>query len=185
MPRGPPVFLKVAPDLEKDEHDRIVRVAIEHRIDAHDRRQHDHVEAGVKSRHAGETGGLSGAPLKPLAFYALRAFRSLRAGQIPLIAVGGIDNADDAWDRIRAGASLVQLYTAMVYEGPGHRAADRQGTGARLQREDSRSISEVVGAPPSAAGSAPRLRGGGRRRRRPGRRGSGRRSGPNPLPGRA
>ena len=68
---------------------------------------------------ASETGGLSGAPLKALALKALREFRAASGGEIPLIGVGGIATADDAWERIRAGASLVQLYTAMVYEGPG------------------------------------------------------------------
>ena len=73
----------------------------------------------LKSRHASERAALSGAPLKPLALEALRDFRAASGGEMPLIGVGGIANADDAWDRIRAGASLVQLYTAMVYEGPG------------------------------------------------------------------
>ena len=72
----------------------------------------------LKSRHRGEAGGLSGAPLKRLALEALRDFRRATGGAMPLIAVGGIGTGDDAFERIRAGASLVQLYTALVYRGP-------------------------------------------------------------------
>ena len=99
----------------------------------------------LKSRFAREQGGLSGAPLKALALKALRDFRSASGGQIPLIGVGGIANADDAWARIRAGASLVQLYSAMVYEGP--RIAQRiaRGLAERLKREGHANIAEAVG----------------------------------------
>jgi dihydroorotate dehydrogenase len=100
----------------------------------------------LKSRHAGEQGGLSGAPLKPLALDALRTFRSASGGEIPLIGVGGIATADDAWERIRAGASLVQLYSAMVYEGPGIARRIAEGLAERLDREGCSSISEIVGA---------------------------------------
>ncbi|HEX2096237.1 MAG TPA: hypothetical protein VHF50_02580, partial [Solirubrobacterales bacterium] len=69
--------------------------------------------------HAEETGGLSGAPLRDLAQQRLRDFRAATGGAIPLIGVGGIGTAEDAWARIRAGATLVQLYTGFVYGGPG------------------------------------------------------------------
>jgi len=88
---------------------------------------------------------LSGAPLKPLALDALRKFRSASGGEIPLIGVGGIANADDAWERIKAGACLIQLYSAMVYEGPGIARRIADGLAQRLQREGYSSISEVVG----------------------------------------
>jgi len=89
----------------------------------------------LKSGFAGEQGGLSGNPLKSLALKALRDFRAASGGEIPLIGVGGITTVDDAWERICAGASLVQLYTAMVYEGPGigHRIA--LGLADRVQAE--------------------------------------------------
>ena len=73
----------------------------------------------LKSPQAGEAGGLSGAPLRDLAQARLADFRRATGGEIPLIGVGGIAIAADAWARIRAGASLIQLYSAMVYEGPG------------------------------------------------------------------
>lgn len=141
---GPPVFLKVAPDLADGDPERIVRAAIDHGIDALIVANTTVSRPPLKSRHAGESGGLSGRPLKPLALDALRKFRSASGGEIPLIAVGGIAGADDAWARIRAGASLVQLYTAMVYEGPGIARRIAAGLAQRLDRADFASIAEAV-----------------------------------------
>jgi dihydroorotate dehydrogenase len=143
---GPPIFLKVAPDLGQGEPDQIVRAAIHHGIDAIIVANTTVSRPPLKSRFAGEQGGLSGAPLKSLARKALHDFRAASGGKIPLIGVGGIASADDAWDRIRAGASLVQLYTAMVYEGPGTARRIALGLAARLKREGYSNISEIVGA---------------------------------------
>jgi dihydroorotate dehydrogenase len=143
---GPPIFLKVAPDLEKGDHDRIVRAAIDARIDALIVANTTVSRPTLKSRHAGEAGGLSGAPLKPLALNALRAFRSSSGAGIPLIAAGGIASADDAWERIVAGASLVQLYSALVYEGPGLARRIADGLAARLSERGLSSIAEAVGS---------------------------------------
>jgi dihydroorotate dehydrogenase len=115
---GPPLFLKVAPDLEPGEIDDVARVAIERRIDGLIVGNTTLSRPDLRARHAGESGGLSGAPLKVLALERLRDFRAATGGALPLIAAGGIENGVDAWDRIRAGASLVQLYSALVYEGP-------------------------------------------------------------------
>jgi dihydroorotate dehydrogenase len=141
-----PVFLKVAPDLEAGDHDRIVRAAIDTGIDALIISNTTVSRPALKSRHAGETGGLSGRPLRSLALDQLKAFRAASAGQIPLIAAGGVENADDAWDRIVAGASLVQLYSAMVYEGPGIARRIAAGLAARLKREGMSNIAEAVGS---------------------------------------
>ena len=140
-----PVFLKVAPDLEEGDPERIVRAAIDHGIDALIVSNTTVSRPSLKSRYAGEAGGLSGRPLKPLALDALRRFRRASGGEIPLIGVGGIANADDAWERIRAGASLVQLYSAMVYEGPGIARRIARGLAERLEREGMHSIAEAVG----------------------------------------
>jgi dihydroorotate dehydrogenase len=145
-PGGPPVFLKVAPDLEPGEHDRIVRAAIDGRIDALIVANTTVSRPPLKSRFAGEAGGLSGAPLKPLALDALRAFRSASGGSLPLIAAGGIASADDAWDRILAGASLVQLYSALVYHGPGLARRIADGLAAKLTERGTASIAEAVGS---------------------------------------
>jgi dihydroorotate dehydrogenase len=140
-----PVFLKVAPDLHDDDPERIVRAALDHRIDALIVANTTVSRPALRSRHGGQEGGLSGRPLKPLALEALRRFRSASGGQIPLIGVGGIENSDDAWERIRAGASLVQLYSAMVFEGPTIARNIAIGLIGRLEREGMRSIAEAVG----------------------------------------
>ena len=142
---GPPVFLKVAPDLGAGEPDQIVRIAMQHGVDAIIVANTTVSRPPLKSRHASEAGGLSGDPLKGLALEALRAFRSASGGAIPLIAAGGIADADDAWARIRAGASLVQLYSAMIYEGPGIARRIAAGLAERLTREGFASIAEAVG----------------------------------------
>jgi len=143
---GPPIFLKVAPDLGEGEPDQIVRVAIQQRVDALIVSNTTVSRPPLNSRFAGEQGGLSGAPLKPLALKALRDFRSASGGEIPLIGVGGIASADDAWERIRAGASLVQLYSAMVYEGPGIAQRIARGLADRVKREGYANIAEAVGS---------------------------------------
>ena len=140
-----PIFLKVAPDLSDADPERIVKAAIDHGIDALIVANTTISRPTLRSKHAGEAGGLSGAPLKALALDALRRFRQASDGEIPLIGVGGIANADDAWERIRAGASLVQLYSAMVYEGPGIARRIAKGLAARLAREGFGNIAEAVG----------------------------------------
>jgi dihydroorotate dehydrogenase len=140
-----PIFLKVAPDLGEGDPERIVRAAIDHKIDAVVVSNTTVSRPPLKSRYAAEQGGLSGAPLRPLALDALRRFRRASAGEMPLIGVGGIATADDAWERIRAGASLVQLYSAMVYEGPGIARRIALGLAQRLNREGFANIAEVIG----------------------------------------
>jgi len=116
---GPPLFLKVAPDLERQDVEDISRIAIDRGMDALIVGNTTVSRPMLASRHRNETGGLSGAPLKALALERLRNFRKASGGQIPLIAAGGIENGVDAFARIQAGASLVQLYSALVFHGPG------------------------------------------------------------------
>jgi dihydroorotate dehydrogenase len=144
-PKGPPIFLKVAPDLGEGEPDQIVRAALQHRIDAIIVANTTVSRPSLRSKHRDEAGGLSGVPLKSLATNALREFRSASGGEMPLIGVGGIASADDAWKRIRAGASLVQLYTAMVYDGPGIAARIALGLARKLKQEGMASIADAVG----------------------------------------
>ncbi|MES2904593.1 MAG: quinone-dependent dihydroorotate dehydrogenase [Pseudomonadota bacterium] len=144
-PSGTPIFLKVAPDLESGDHERIVRAAIDGGIDALIVANTTVSRPSLKSRFAGESGGLSGAPLKSLALDQLRRFRTVSGGQMPLIAAGGIASADDVWARIIAGASLVQLYSALVYYGPGLARRISDGLAAILEREGIASISDAVG----------------------------------------
>ena len=144
-PEGPPVFLKVAPDLEPADIDAIARIAIDKKLGALIVSNTTISRPPLKSRHAGEAGGLSGAPLKSIALETLRQFRSASGGAIPLIGCGGISSADDAWERIRAGASLIQLYSAMVYEGPGVARRIAKGLSLKMKREGFTSIAEAVG----------------------------------------
>ncbi len=143
---GAPVFLKVAPDLEPGDHDRIAKAAIDRGIDALIIANTTVSRPGLRSRFASEPGGLSGLPLAPLALAQLRAFRAASGGALPLISVGGIANAEDAWARIRAGASLVQLYSAMVFQGPGIARQIARGLARKLHEGGFGSLSEAVGS---------------------------------------
>jgi dihydroorotate dehydrogenase len=143
---GPPIFLKVAPDMASGDPERIVRAATDVGIDALIVANTTVSRPPLKSRLAGESGGLSGAPLGSLALDALRAFRSATGASLPLIAAGGIASADDAWQRICAGASLVQLYSALVYEGPGLARRIAAGLAKRLEERGMASIADAVGS---------------------------------------
>jgi dihydroorotate dehydrogenase len=139
-----PVFLKVAPDLDRADVDDIVAVAMG-RLDGLIVSNTTISRPPLRSRHAREAGGLSGAPLKALALERLRDFRSATGGQMPLIAAGGIGSGADAFDRILAGASLVQLYSALVYEGPGLARRIAAELKALLQREGMTNVGDAVG----------------------------------------
>ena len=138
-----PIFLKVAPDLEPADIDAIARIALDKQLGALVVSNTTISRPALRSHHAGETGGLSGAPLRALATQRLRDFRKATGGAIPLVGVGGIASAGHAWERIRAGASLVQLYSAMVYEGPGLGAKIVRGL---MRRDGFTSIAEAVGS---------------------------------------
>ncbi|HEX3424460.1 MAG TPA: quinone-dependent dihydroorotate dehydrogenase [Sphingomicrobium sp.] len=140
-----PIFLKVAPDLERQDPERIVRTAADHGIAAIIVSNTTLSRPNLKSPERIQVGGLSGRPLRSLALDALRRFRSASSGEMPLIGVGGIESTDDAWERIRAGASLVQLYSAMVYRGPGIARRIAAGLAKRLRNEGFANIAEAVG----------------------------------------
>lgn len=142
----PPLFLKVAPDLEPAAIDEIARAAITHHIDGLIVSNTTISRPGLRSVHAAETGGLSGAPLAALARQRLGDFRKATGGTLPLISVGGIGNAEEAYARIRAGASLVQLYTALVYEGPGLPRRIAHGLAGLLKRDGHDHVADAVGA---------------------------------------
>jgi dihydroorotate dehydrogenase len=141
-----PIFLKVAPDLDAAGIDDIAAAAIDHRLDALIVANTTLGRPGLRSRHRDQAGGLSGAPLKLLALQRLRDFRAAAGGGIALIAAGGIESGGDAYDRIRAGASLVQLYSALVYEGPGLARRIVAEIEAHLKADGFATLSEAVGA---------------------------------------
>jgi dihydroorotate dehydrogenase len=140
-----PVFLKVAPDLQPADIDDIVAVALAHRVAALIISNTTIARPALASRHAGETGGLSGAPLRDVAHQRLIDFRKASGGQLGLIGVGGIASAEDAYARIRAGASLVQIYSALVYHGPGLARRINKGLCKLLTRDGFASISAAIG----------------------------------------
>ena len=142
-----PVFLKIAPDLTAAEIGLIVEAALDHRIDALivSNTTLDRPDS-LRSAARSEAGGLSGAPLKGRARAALAAAAEASAGRLPLIAVGGIDSGAEAYDRIRAGASAVQLYSALVFEGPGLVGRIKRDLAARLRADGFSTAGEAVGA---------------------------------------
>jgi len=142
---GPPVFLKVAPDLEPADIQDIATSVIEHKVDALIVSNTTISRPPLRSAHADETGGLSGAPLHDLALQRLKDFRAALGASVPLIGVGGIANAEQAYARIRAGASLIQIYSAMVYEGPYLAAQINKGLKALLARDGFTNISQAIG----------------------------------------
>ncbi len=140
-----PVFLKIAPDLAPADIDDVAEIAIKRGVDALIVSNTTLSRPQLTSRFAGESGGLSGAPLKVLAQQRLIDFRKATGGQMPLVGVGGIENADDAYARIRGGASFVQLYSALVYEGPGLVRTINAGLKRLLARDGIASIADAIG----------------------------------------
>jgi dihydroorotate dehydrogenase len=100
----------------------------------------------LRNANAQETGGLSGPPLRQQATKVLSILFEMTGGQIPLIGCGGISTADDVYERIRAGASLVQLYTALIYGGPRLVTEIKSGLAARLRADGYSKMSDAVGA---------------------------------------
>lgn len=145
LPCTKPVFLKVAPDLERAEIDAIARVAMDSGVSALIVSNTTVSRPPLRSCYAGEAGGLSGVPLATLALDRLRAFRAATGGGLPLVSAGGIDSAEAAYARIRAGASLVQLYSALVYEGPGLARRIAGGLAALLRRDGFGTMADAVG----------------------------------------
>jgi dihydroorotate dehydrogenase len=145
-PEKGPLLVKIAPDLSETELADIVEVALARRIDG---LIIGNTTLGrpneLISPQRSEAGGLSGAPLKRLAHDVLtRAYR-LTSGKLPLVGVGGIESGADAYARIRAGASLVQLYTALVFDGPALVTRIKQDITALLRRDRFSSVAEAVG----------------------------------------
>ena len=161
--RRPPLLLKIAPDLTPEERADIAEVALGAGIDGLIVSNTTVARpAGLRSRDAAETGGLSGRPLFAPSTALLGDMYRLTQGKLPLIGVGGIAGAADAFAKIRAGASLVQLYTALVFEGPAVVGRIKTGLANLLRRDGFASISEAVG---SAHAAVPRVTPAGEQRR--------------------
>jgi len=142
-----PIFLKIAPDLTEEDRGDIADVALNSGIDGLiisnttiDRPGH------LKSVNAKETGGLSGAPLMGPSTEVLADIYKRTTGQLPIIGVGGVASAADAYTKIRAGASAVQLYTALIYQGPGLVQKMKKDLASFLRRDGFSTVNEAVGA---------------------------------------
>ena len=146
LPEPPPLLLKIAPDLTESDRADIATVALESGLDGLIVSNTTIARpAGLDPRYAAEAGGLSGKPLFHPSTALLSEMHRRTGGKLPLIGVGGIAGAEDAYAKIRAGASLVQLYTALVFEGPGLVGRIKRSLAALLQRDGFKNVSEAVG----------------------------------------
>ncbi|MBX5043409.1 quinone-dependent dihydroorotate dehydrogenase [Rhizobium lentis] len=139
-----PVFLKIAPDLTEEGMDDIAAEALSHALDGLIVSNTTLSREGLKDqRQAREAGGLSGVPLFEKSTAVLARMRKRVGRDLPIIGVGGVSSAETALEKVRAGADLVQLYSCMVYEGPGLPGEIVRGLSALLDREKAGSIREL------------------------------------------
>jgi dihydroorotate dehydrogenase len=155
LPRAVPLLVKIAPDLSRDELAAIADVCLAGGIDGIIVSNTTVSRPPLTSRHKAQAGGLSGRPLFDLSTRTLAEMYRVVANRIPLIGVGGIDSPDAAWTKITAGASLIQLYTALAFEGPELVPAIRRGLSQRLDKHGLSSIAQVVGTDAEAWISIP------------------------------
>ncbi|KAL7550376.1 hypothetical protein ACHAWF_013619 [Thalassiosira exigua] len=141
-----PVLVKIAPDLDAEELEDVARVVAETGIDGVVVCNTTSARPeGLASKKRMEAGGLSGAPLRDRSTECIRAMHKLTNGEVPIIGVGGIGSGRDAYDKLRAGASAVQVYSMMVYEGPGLVSRIRKELADILADNGYRSVEDVVG----------------------------------------
>lgn len=144
-----PLFIKIAPDLSTEAIDDVLDLATTHSLAGivatnTTIERPSPTDAQCKKIYA-ETGGLSGVPLRARSTEIIAHIYKNTKGALPIIGVGGIFTADDAWEKITAGASLVQVYTALVYEGPSIAANIVRRLKARMEKEGVRSLDDLVG----------------------------------------
>ncbi len=145
--KQPPLLLKIAPDLTEEDKADIASIIDSTGVDGLIATNTTITRPnGLKDMRADEAGGLSGRPLKDTSTEIIRDMYHLTGGSVPIIGVGGIDDAESAYAKIRAGASLVQLYTALVYKGMGLVPEILAGLLHCLERDGFHSICDAVGA---------------------------------------
>jgi dihydroorotate dehydrogenase len=142
----PPLFLKIAPDLDDDGLADIADVCLSGFASAIIVSNTTVSRPTLASSHANEAGGLSGAPLFALSTHRLARMFLITKGAIPLIGVGGVRDVETAWAKIEAGASLIQLYTALVYRGPGLIDEILAGIARRVRDRGLSSLAEAIGS---------------------------------------
>lgn len=141
-----PILLKIAPDLSTEELESIVQTALQQKIDGIIATNTTVSREGLHSKEQKEAGGLSGKPLTHRSTEIIRSIYRMTQGKIPIIGVGGIFTGQDAYEKIRAGANLVQVYTSMIYRGPQVAKQINQELLTIFEQEQIQSIQEVVGA---------------------------------------
>jgi dihydroorotate dehydrogenase len=153
LPGCPPLLVKIAPDLEDDAIDCIARLAYEEGLAGVIAVNTSLDRLGLQERRLEATGltlgeeggGLSGRPLRARAVEVLRRLRATAGPALPLIGVGGIDSPEAAWERITAGAALIQIYTGWIYEGPQLVPTILDGLSCQLDRHGLGTLAEAVG----------------------------------------
>jgi dihydroorotate dehydrogenase len=141
-----PVLVKIAPDLsEADLEDTIAALAANPGIAGVIATNTTIDRPSLSGPYAGETGGLSGKPLKTRATETIRRICRLTSGQLPIIGCGGVASAADAYEKIKAGASLIEVYTALIYQGPGINRKLNKGLSELLRKDGFTHISQAVG----------------------------------------
>ena len=154
LPACPPLLVKIAPDLDDEAIDDVARLAFEEGLAGVIAVNTSLNRLGLEQRRlpqtgrtlAEEAGGLSGVPLRPRAQEVIRRLRASAGPALPLIGVGGIDSAEAAWERIAAGASLVQIYTGWIFQGPDLVPRILEGLLLQLDRHGLRTIAEASGS---------------------------------------
>ncbi|WP_214327739.1 quinone-dependent dihydroorotate dehydrogenase [Nonomuraea sediminis] len=137
-PRRTPLLVKIAPDLADEDVDAVADLAIELGLDGI-------IATNTTIRHGGQAGGLSGRPLKARSLEVLRRLRARVGDRLTLVSVGGVEDVDDVWERLLAGATLVQGYTGWVYGGPLWASRIHRQLSRRLRRHGHKSVTEVIG----------------------------------------
>jgi dihydroorotate dehydrogenase len=144
-----PILVKVAPDLTFEALDEIIELACQRNlagiVATNTTINRPETTNEAARRIYAETGGLSGRPLRARSTEVIRHIHQRTRGTLPIIGVGGIFNADDAWEKITAGASLVQVYSGMVYEGPALAKQIMRGLAQRLREQGFASLKQAVG----------------------------------------
>ncbi|WP_200889560.1 quinone-dependent dihydroorotate dehydrogenase [Cohnella kolymensis] len=144
MPK--PILVKIAPDNTEEQLSYIAEVISQSGMSGIIATNTTISREGLKHPDAGQTGGLSGRPLTSRSTEVIRTLYAMTRGKLPIIGSGGIFSADDAYDKIRAGANLVEVYTALIYRGPGLMKEIHRGLKSRLQQDGFTRISQAVGA---------------------------------------
>uniref|UniRef100_A0A7S4QHV6 Dihydroorotate dehydrogenase (quinone), mitochondrial n=1 Tax=Ditylum brightwellii TaxID=49249 RepID=A0A7S4QHV6_9STRA len=144
--RDIPLFVKIAPDISSEEMEDIAAAVIEIGVDGMViSNTSNQRPSGLLSKASGEEGGLSGAPIKDMSTECIRKMYHLTNGEIPIIGVGGVGSGHDAYEKLKAGASLVQIYSMLVYEGPGLVSRVRRELAEIMLENGQRKVEDVIG----------------------------------------